>query len=277
VTTIEGVGGGDIYVVDDLLGPQPLARRVTFAAADETNPVWRTDTEIVFGLRVPSQSVMGVRAIALGGNLRLHRLSADAGASRPPEPIRPLDPDRQEGQPTFTADGRYAVVAEGDDLWRVSLDDPQDVVPIIETPGISELEPALSPNGQWLAYTSIENQREDIYLRPFPPGDARGRPVSPDGGRRAVWAPDGRALFYRADTAVLRVPITTGRDGLIVGRVEPYLSGLDLSAGGDFDVAPDGRLLIARPYVDASDAQTARQIVIVENWLEELKRLVPTR
>jgi Tol biopolymer transport system component len=182
-----------------------------------------------------------------------------------------VDPDRPEGPPTFTPDGRYAVLAEGGDLWRLNLDDPSDVTAVLATEDVIESAPALSPDGGWLAYTSTESGPRQVYLRPFPGNDARGRPVTVDGGLQPVWSPDGRALFYRSGSDIVRVPIT---GGAVSGAPEPVVT--DLERGHEeFDVAPDGRLLITRSHVTADEALLSRRIVIVLNWTEELKRLLP--
>jgi serine/threonine protein kinase len=59
----------------------------------------------------------------------------------------------------------------------------------------SEFEPVISPDGRWLAYTSDETGRPEVYVSTFPVAGAR-TPVSRGGGRGAVWARDGRTIYY---------------------------------------------------------------------------------
>jgi hypothetical protein len=91
-----------------------------------------------------------------------------------------------------------------------------------------------------------------------------------------VWSKDGRELFYRRGQALVAVKVDTIR-GL---RTEPPRVLFDASsfvgAGGDlsFDVAPDGHRFLMTKTVDAA---ASRQLVLVHNWFEELKRGVSSR
>ena len=43
-----------------------------------------------------------------------------------------------------------------------------------------------------------------------------------------------------------------------------------------YDIAPDGRFLIIRSDQAETGGGTASNLIVVQNWFEELKRLVPT-
>ena len=137
----------------------------------------------------------------------------------------------------------------------------------------------LSPNGKWIAVQSNESGRYEVYVRPFPDVEAGRWQVSAAGGTFPGWARDGRELFYLAsDGALLSVPIetvpsfTTGRP---VQVVKPgYWTGTG-TTGRPYDVSPDGaRFLMLKPV---AERESADRIVVVENWTEDLKRLVPAR
>jgi Tol biopolymer transport system component len=82
----------------------------------------------------------------------------------------------------------------------------------------------LSPDGRWLAYVSDEAGQESVYVRPFPSGEGRWQISTPD-GFEPRWSPDGKALFYRADATLYRVPVqlapvfSAGRPVLLFDRV----------------------------------------------------------
>jgi len=136
-----------------------------------------------------------------------------------------------------------------------------------------------SPNGRWLAYTSDETGRDEIYVQPFSVTGPRGkRQVSVDGGAEPLWGPDSRELFYRNGDKMMVVAIETepelsvGTPRLLFeGRFLPVLSGDE--PGSSYDISPDGqRFLMIKREQDL----VPTELIVILNWFEELKRLVPT-
>jgi serine/threonine-protein kinase len=80
------------------------------------------------------------------------------------------------------------------DIWTVGLAD-RKLQPFLKTPA-NEGAPRFSPDGEWIAYTSDESGRSEVYVRPFPGPGAR-YPISTEGGTEPVWNPARRELFYR--------------------------------------------------------------------------------
>jgi serine/threonine-protein kinase len=99
----------------------------------------------------------------------------------------------------------------------------RDVQPLLETM-FAEANPALSPDGRWLAYQSDESGRAEIYVRPFPDVDAGRWQVSTGGGVQVAWARSGRELFYRNGAALLAVPVQTGT-GFVAGTPKALFEG----------------------------------------------------
>jgi serine/threonine-protein kinase len=146
---------------------------------------------------------------------------------------------------------------------------------LLETP-FDEHTGMLSPDDRWLAYVSNESGREEIYVRPFP-GPGGKLQISTEGGTEPMWSRDGSELFYRNGNKMMAVAISTepelapGQPTLLFQR--EYETGLSAEfPGSNYDVTPDGRFVMIR--IDESSG--SRQIHVVLNWLEELKRLVPT-
>jgi len=137
-------------------------------------------------------------------------------------------------------------------------------------------QPRFSPNGHWLAYTSNESDRFEIYVQPYPGPGGRWQ-ISTEGGREPVWNPNGRELFYRNGNKMMAVDIAT-QPGfaaskprmLFEGRYEPAPIPV-----ANYDVSSDGqRFLMVKP---AEQEQAPKmQINVVLNWFEELKRRVPS-
>ena len=165
--------------------------------------------------------------------------------------------------------------ATGADMWVLSLDGERSPELLIQTP-FFERRAAVSPDSRWLAYMSNESGQEEVYVQPFPDLDGRWQ-ISTNGGIAAVWGPDGRELFYRNGQAILRVPIDT-EGPFAPGNPEvlfegPYLPGAS-GFGNNYDLAPDGQRFLMVKEGDQRD-ETRAQIIVVQNWHEELKRLVP--
>lgn len=135
--------------------------------------------------------------------------------------------------------------------------------------------PALSPDGRWLAYTMQTAGRSEVFVQPFP-GPGERMQVSPAGGAVPVWAKNGREIYYRHSTRegtwMMAVPVRAGAT-LELGQPvrlfrDDYASAW---AGAAYDVAADGRFLMVKPVPESAP----RDIVVVLNWFEELKRKIP--
>ena len=195
---------------------------------------------------------------------------------------------------SWTPDGQALSFAEAQDLifsnydiWTVSL--AGERVPYLATP-FSEGNHDLSPNGQWLAYNSDESGVLEVYIQPYPePGEKVT--VSTGGGEWPLWSPDGRELFYRnlEGDRMMVVAVST-EPTLRVSRSEVLFEGRYArgDSGLNYDVSADGQrfLMISEAKDDEAeddeaqdgDAETApphKTLIVIENWFEELKRLVP--
>ncbi len=139
---------------------------------------------------------------------------------------------------------------------------------------------AISPNGEWMAYQSNESGRTEIYVERYP-GLGGRQPISTNGGRLPLWSRDGREIFFSSlDTRqMMAVPVQFGT-ALAAGHPKVLFDFAMLPIlGGSrpYDIAPDGRfLIIPSGQADVTDG-TAQEIVVVQNWTEELKRLVPAK
>jgi serine/threonine-protein kinase len=158
----------------------------------------------------------------------------------------------------------------------VSLDVERKAQPYLQSRFTNEA-PLFSPNGRWLAYVSNDTGRNEIYVQPYP-GPGEKVPISTEGGDEPVWAPSGRELFYRSSDGNRMMAVAVQTDPTF--RVDTprvlfegsFIRGLAGHAG--YDISPDAQRFLMIKEV----GQTASnpQIVMVQNWFEELKRRVPT-
>jgi serine/threonine-protein kinase len=192
------------------------------------------------------------------------------------------------GIPSFpyaaTRDGSLLIVREfppdgGWDLGLVPIEKPADRK-TVERTKTSENNPALSPDGRWLAYQSNKTGRNEIYVRPFPVSGYGEFAITAEGATRPMWARDGTELYYwtvdRRSVVLKAIRVTAGPPSgwgaPAVAVKGPYVTaGFDT----DYDVW-DGRFLLMKESAD--DASRAiREIVVVQNWREEVRRLVPIK
>jgi serine/threonine-protein kinase len=201
-----------------------------------------------------------------------------ADNSGPEEPFYAL-PGKSLGEVTFSPDGQYAVArtnpsarsdtTAGRDttsrLWLVPLKGDRTAVPFSQTSFDAAL-PAISPNSKWVAFASDATGRFEIYVRAIS-GPAAIIQVSSGDGYQPCWLPDGR-LVYRAGHAFRAVTIASvGGAPAVMRRDSLFADIYRLNRGADrpsYDISRDGRFVV-------SDALEGREIVVVENWLTEVR------
>jgi Tol biopolymer transport system component len=223
-----------------------------------------------------------------GGAATLYWQAADRSGSleqliKSPNPQYPA---------AFSRDGTRLVIredAESRDLMVVAMDEePRRVQPLIQTPFV-ETSAEISYDGRLIAYASDETGQDEIYVRPFPEVNAWHRPVSIGGGAKPRWARNGRELFYLVQSgggsAVMSAPIersATFAAGTPKKVLEgPYFfgsTGTGNTAFRTYDVSlDDQRFLMIKNPEGTEQAATSTNITVIQNWAEELKRLVPTK
>ena len=181
---------------------------------------------------------------------------------------------------SFSPDGQLLAYIEvnpttADDIWVLRLSD-RKAQPFLKTE-FNEAAPAFSPDGRWLAYISDESGRYEVYVQPYR-GPGGKYQISTEGGTEPVWNPKGKELFYRSGDKMMAVDVTT-HPSFSVSKPRMLFRGPYLPTPTTvpyYDVSPDGqRFLMVKP-AEQTASSPLTQIVVVQNWFEELKRLVPT-
>jgi len=261
--------GQDVWVWDV---ERATSQRLTFDPGTNSAPVWSPD-----GQRLAfSREVSGIQEI----------FWQDADGSGSAEPLT-------EGSATgmratdLSADGTvllYMSAVSPGDVWMVPTGGPPTVgEPLLASPA-DERSARLSPDGRWIAYQSDESGEYQIYVRPFPDVDTGRWQISYEGGSSPIWGPGGSELFYfdqvaGTDDAVVSVSVESA-ESFTAGTPEVLFRGNfpETGFGGAFyDVTSDGqRFLMIRIRAGGDISGEPPQIIIVENWFEELERLAPT-
>ncbi len=169
------------------------------------------------------------------------------------------------------------------DIWSLSVTG-RETQRLYDTPDTIYLGAEFSPDGQWLAYAAgALPSAVDIYVEPFPPTGSRRR-ISQEGGYWPLWSRAGDRLFYRpasATTGITLRSVDIAAQPAFAFSNEQTLPIDGFTVVGfyrDYDITPDGeRLVMVFPADRTEGGEAARpQIIIVQNWFEELRRLVPT-
>jgi dipeptidyl aminopeptidase/acylaminoacyl peptidase len=238
--------------------------RVTNDDAIERTPLWTPDS---------SRLVFAAEPATAPPDLYIH----NADGTGPTErflsrtiPAARVDPE------SWSGDGKTLVVSVlrsgRPDIAAVDLDGEQQLRDLIATPSV-DVSATVSPDGRWLAYQSESSNNFEVYMERFPELGDRQR-ISTTGGTSPRWSSKGDELFYQSidGRQVFAVPISSGTPG----KPKRLFEGSFMPASPNsrpFDVTPDGRfILIKSPNVDRNASAT---VVVVQNWFEELKRLVP--
>jgi serine/threonine-protein kinase len=187
-----------------------------------------------------------------------------------PEPAAPLEDDG--GQPYVWHGPDLLLASQDGGIIRIDPTGARAREVLINT-SAREWGPDVSPDGRWMAYTSDESGRYEIYVRSLVGGD-RTWPISVDGGEEPLFTRDGRFLFYRYGTRFFRTPILEAADDGSVfraGTPEVFVEGPFANVGGlSYDVAPDGnRLLVLRTE---GGTERPRYLDVVLNWFPEMRR-----
>ncbi|MFN8060430.1 MAG: protein kinase [Vicinamibacterales bacterium] len=229
--------------------------RVTFSQASERFPVWSPDgRHIAFGV----QGERGLTDIFV-------------------EPVDSATEARQVVGPSldrvsqfvtdWSSDGKYLLfqAQRADTNWDIEVMDLArgTTSTFLRTPFV-EVQPQLSSNGRWLAYSSDESGRQEVYVRSFPDGESK-YPVSTAGGQQPRWRADARELFYMAeDGTILGVPIAAGprfQAGVPVPLFRAPVADLGPQFGRDYAVSGDGQGFLVNWRAD----DRARATVVL-NW-----------
>jgi Tol biopolymer transport system component len=251
-------GGRDIWTLDVERG---TLQRLTFGGRNDF-PIWTPN-----GLRVffsgTSDGKTGLYSVPADASVKATLVLATASPATPT---------------SFTPDGKTLLYHEAgpDKRMRINVltipaeGQPGQPHPLHEATG-AEQDAVVSPNGQWVAYTSAESGRNEVYVQPFPtPGPKI--PVSLNSGFRARWSHDGRELLYWASlptTRVMTADVITA-PSFRAGTPRDLFQQL---ATTTWDVSPDRN----RFLVEISARTSGSNLAIVTNWFEELRRRAPAK
>jgi serine/threonine-protein kinase len=266
LSVLDEAGTENVWIKELDRGP---ASRLTFSDLQDIRPRWAPDGRAV--------TFLSDRA----GDFDLYRRWADGTGTD--SLMLHLDAPIFEAVPS--SDGQWIVMRTGgqDNLRDImALRVGEDTVPRpLLTAPYDEEAPALSPDGRWLAYVSNETGQREVFVRPFPDVEAGKWQVSTNGGVSPVWAHSGRELFFvdgaREMVSLEVLPSAVFQRGgqRVLFSVDRYRRTENIAY---FDPSPDDqRFLMVRPHEESASGgsePSAPVLVIVENWLDEVDRIM---
>ena len=248
----------DLWLYDIARG---IPTRFTFDPKSDAEPVWSPNGKMLY-FQSNRKGTFDLYRKASNGTGSEELVYEDALAKNP----NSISPDgktllfhRPEGK-------------TGNDLWTL---------PLQETPGSTKIEPRVfvqtpfneqrarfSPDGQWVAFQSLESGRPEIYAVPYP-GPGGKRQISPEGGASPRWRKDGKEIFFATTDGQLMAAEVAARNGTLeVGQVQKLFDGIVTSRGTLYDVSPDGQKFLV---VDDGTTAAARPLTLVQNWTALLR------
>jgi Tol biopolymer transport system component len=238
-------GKRDIWLVDTA---RPVTDQFTLNSPEAGFPVWTPDGDrIIYASTQTGTWDLHARALK-GTKTEVYLFAQKSTLSGPNYPS------------SITPDGRFVLFRSNTHLWMLALNEERKLHRLL-----AAIDGRVSPNGRWLAYTSVEAGQRQVYVTTFPtPGD-RWR-VSIAGGQDPQWRRDGKELYYVAeDHTLTAVPVTaegTFQAGTPDLLFRPAFDPQSVTFGSVYAPAPDGQRFLIIEHMRKDDPV----LVVTTNW-----------
>ncbi len=245
-------GGQDLFTYDAV---RRTVTRVSQGTGASANPTWSSDGRRIFFATFAGARVWNIYAVS------------STESSRPERVLPPSD--QMQWPCSVSPDGRLILYAEGTDtttdLWVAPIDGSAAPQRVTNTP-FREMDGKFSPDGKWIAYTSTESGRTEVYIRSFPIASDR-IPISTGGGAMPAWTPDGQEIFYRGLGSMFSVKLVKtpsgGLEALAPQRLFPMS---DPQVLPFYLVSADGQRLV---FVRSTGGA---RVSVLPNWAAHVDR-----
>ncbi len=245
---------GNVVVVIDL---NRRTNTVIGQRADlQSRPAWRDNRTLVYASD----------AGAAGGRIEIRR----ADASQPATGLF-------SGFQHSLGAGRLLFVrldaGKGGGLWHTAMSPGEAAVttPVeLQQTQPHEWQPALSPDGKLLAYSSGDVGQSEVMLQRYPEASGQWQ-VSRAGGSQAVWSPSGDTLYFRDVPGLIFAVSVKSGDEVTLGVPREVSRPASLIARAGFDVSPDGKRLLMVREVRNDDGR-GPALAVVQNWFAEFRK-----
>jgi Tol biopolymer transport system component len=233
--------------------------RFTFSSAVDDDPIWSSDGTRVYYDSNPEGAANLYQKVGTGaGNEELLLKSGDGKF--------PMD---------CSPDGRYLLFQVAgqktkEDLWILPTGGDRKPYPYVQSTA-SEYSGHFSPDGRWIAYSSDESGKYEVYVQAFPLTQGKWQ-VSISGGAAPLWSKDGKELFYLAPDKKLMVVSVTGKGTSFEQGIPKPLFDADVdvfAAAARYAVSRDGKRFLVNSSVEGS---SAKPIMVALDWAHGITR-----
>ncbi len=252
-TLYEGSGSrGDVWITEFSRG---TISRFTFDTSEEDDPVWTPD-----GMNIVFSQV---------GDLVM---KPSSGIGEP----QVLYSSKTDKVPTdISPDGKFLIYGDfgaktGRDIWVLPVTGEKTPIPVAVTE-FNEVVGQFSPDGRWIAYSSNETGRQEVYIRSFPSSAGRWQ-ISTHGGIHPQWDEGGQQLYYIDPNNQLMIvgvkslgsSVQAGTPSILFKTRNSYGGG----PGHRYDVSGDGQRII---LVDEQEGEfRSEPLNLIVNWPSDL-------
>ncbi|HUS18715.1 MAG TPA: hypothetical protein VMZ25_03620, partial [Terriglobales bacterium] len=267
----EAAKAPDIYVYE---WKRDTMTRLTFAPESDNNPVWTPDGRWI-----------AYNSSRAGGNGNIYWSHSDGTG----EAQRLTESEQSQSPGGWHPSGKFLAFIQADaktalDIWILPMEGdeksgwkPGKPYVFLNSP-FAEMWPSFSPDGRWLAYSSNETGRNEVYVRPFPSGAGKWQ-ISNDGGQHATWSRNGKELFFRGNVAgeIMVADYKVTADSFQADKPRLWAKAeLEIQYQRNFALHPDGKrfAILKNPLNQA--AEKIDKVVRVENFFDELHRIAPS-
>jgi len=175
---------------------------------------------------------------------------------------------------SYAPDGKAVAFVQNGDIWILPLDEERTPRPFLDSPA-NEASPKFSPDGRWLAYSSNESGRNEIYVVPYPQRGAKFQ-ISSGGGSTPFWTRDGKELYFTTSSSLNRRRRSGGEIIFVaITGTAPF----DYSAERSVvplpqnsvitDISPNGDQFVVAVWRTQAFGQN--ELTVVLEWFDELK------
>jgi len=175
----------------------------------------------------------------------------------------------------WSPNGRFILFLDNNpktnwDLWLLPMEGDRNAIPLLQTQ-FQEFDGQFSPDGHWIAYSSSESGRWEVYVQSFPLSGAKWQ-ISTGGGFEPRWKRDGTELFYLTlEGKLMAVEVKGGSSRFEAGVARPLFPIHTTEFAVDrnhYAVAADGQRFLVNSVEEAASVP----ITVVLNWTAELRR-----